>query len=87
MQRGKAKCAAALCAWALCAGCVVGVRSNMSFVNTSVKATNDGRVTSDSKWGGSPAVNADKQYSDMLNNSGNGAGLTPPKPATPPKPE
>ena len=56
-------------------GCVVGVRSNMNFIHKSIDAKNEAKVKEENKWnGGSPAVNADKSYSDMLNGSGNNNG-------------
>ena len=54
----------------LMTGCVLGVRSNMNFINHKNRAEFEGSVTDSSQYGnGDPAVNADKNYSDLLKNN------------------
>ena len=56
-------------------GCVVGFRSNITQIKHYNKATTEGAIKDASSYdNGSPAVNADKSFSDLLNGSGNGNG-------------
>lgn len=65
----------AIIACACFSGCVVGFRSNMTFINHKNHATTEAKVEDRSNFGnGKPIVNADKNYEDLLNNSGNGNG-------------
>lgn len=61
------------------AGCVIGIRSNMSFSEHKLEASTSGVATDSSRdERGNPAVNADatKTFSDMLKNNGNNNGST-----------
>ncbi len=59
----------------LCTSCVIGVRSNMNFINHKNHAETEATLKDASQFGnGSPAVNADKNYEDLLNGSGNSNG-------------
>jgi hypothetical protein len=62
------------CAW-LCAGCVVGFRSNLTYNVHKNRATTEGTIEDSSQYSDAAAVNADKSYSDLLNGSGNNNGV------------
>lgn len=72
----------------LCTSCTFAFRSNLTYIRHKNSAEFEGSVTDKSRYdNGQPSVNADKTFSDLLNNSGNNNGARKAEEPAEPTPE